>query len=296
MKQLIRAEPQNLRARRSPAWRGGVWRNAAIRKSSSLCQRSVPVTRSVASARSRSSVQRGADGGERGWEIALAGRHGPKRVERGHARGRDHGADRVKRGARRNGSAGKELACRDAAAVPRVAAGAYQLPSPVWTRSVSPCALRMAPRKKSGAFSGVSSEKGVRPRFRPRATPAAGTARPQVSEGVRPGMESTNLIVNRRAPGRDQSMMPSLFCDLVRVSGRRLVLGSLQRFRRRSGDPPLRTSATAPSCARSRSTSRAVSSSPIGRETVASIGPASSAFTTRMMVTPVSVSPAMTAR
>ena len=77
----------------------------------------------------------------------------------------------------------------------------------------------------------------------------------------------------------------------VRVCRQRLVLRHLRhRTRRRARRRPRR--ATARRCrARSRSTSSLVSSGPIGRRAVASIGPASSAFTTRMIVTPVSRSP-----
>ena len=56
------------------------------------------------------------------------------------------------------------------------------------------------------------------------------------------------------------------------------------------------TSARAPIRAMSRSTSALVSCSPIARAALEIIGPASSALTTRMIVTPVIVSPAITAR
>ena len=56
------------------------------------------------------------------------------------------------------------------------------------------------------------------------------------------------------------------------------------------------SSSDAPISARRRSTSALVSSGPIGVDRIASIGPASSSCTTRMMVMPVSASPAITAR
>ena len=106
------------------------------------------------------------------------------------------------------------------------------------------------------------------------------------AERVWPGLQATNQIVNalrRPAPIDDAVFLR----QPLRVGGVAVVL---------------RTSSTGPSARRRRSgrggraelarpcsTSALVSCAPIGRGTVASIGPASSARTTRMIVMPVSL-------
>ncbi len=246
-------------------------------------QRTVPVAISVARARSRSSVRASRTLATAGREIRPPGRDAPQDVVSGDARRRDHGrAEKTEPGASR--SPGQEL--------PRAARAA-------------PFGLQFGDEERSapGRDAQFVAVRDERWSPAPRATASADQVdRQRISRcpsryeyGMRPGMEAANLVVDD--VGRPGPVHHAVFLrEPMSVGGQAVVLRRLRRPGRAARRSSVCTSRAAPSVARSRSTSSLVSFGPIGRSTVASIAPASSAFTTRMIVTPVVVSPAITAR
>ena len=241
-----------------------------------------PVAISAASARSRSSGR-----GRAARAVDCGGQIGAPAIARPSRRvsGREpahHGCNRARRrepvarpGNPAPSSAGVLPACSSRM---RSAAGSGRdaQPSPSTSRIV-PGTDRRWPVVVSTAIAAGSAAVPVERRGRP------------CGQGCRPRIW---LWMTAAGLAQSTSRRPS---SAGGVGGRAVVLRALGTAARRE---PIDASHEQPRADRRepRSTSSLVSSGPIGVSHVASIGPASSAFTTRMIVTPVSRSPAITAR
>ena len=272
-------------------WRG---RGAAVRSAGRAlrCHRSVPVTISAASARSRSSVElpraraRAPPAGPRRRSSTAAQRVERRRRAPGAIMGRSEArAVRGRRG-RRGSHATRHRPARLPAAARRSA-------------SARPSPGRHVHRRRDRRATTVPGQRGVGRRCGLRRASASTISRApsEVGVGVRPGIQPAHPVVDARARAASSRSALRPWSAAARRSRSVSSCGSsVARCRRPARRRP-RRAACAPSsrqvASRPRRWSRRARSA---RVALANIAPASSVVPTRMIVTPVSVSPSITAR